>query len=89
MDTVTGIAIPLLGAAIALCLYRILRGPSIPDRVVGLDAAGIMTMGIMLLLGIRYDEALYLDLALIIAVLSVVGTVSLAKFLMRGKIIDD
>ena len=88
MDTVTTVALVLLAVAVALCLYRLLSGPSLPDRVVALDAMGIVAMGIMLLLSIKYDEDLYLDLALITAVLSFVGTVSLAKFLMRGKIIE-
>ena len=88
MDTVTTIAIVLLAVAVAPCLYRILKGPSLPDRVIALDAAGICGMGIMVLLAIKYDEELYLDLALVFAVLAFVGTVSIAKFLLRGKIVE-
>jgi multisubunit Na+/H+ antiporter MnhF subunit len=88
MDTVTTVALILLAAGIVLCLYRILTGPSTPDRVIALDTVGICSMGIMALLGIKYDEGLYLDLALVFALLSFVGTVSIAKFLMRGRIID-
>ena len=88
MDIVTTVALVLLAAAIVLCLYRIVAGPSTPDRVIALDVVGICAMGIMALLAIRYDEELYLDLALVFALLAFVGTVSIAKFLMRGKIID-
>jgi multicomponent Na+:H+ antiporter subunit F len=88
MDTVTTVALVFLAAGIVLCLYRILTGPSTPDRVIALDTVGICSMGIMALLGIKYDEGLYLDLALVFALLSFVGTVSIAKFLMRGRIID-
>ena len=88
MDIVTTVALVLLAAAIVLCLYRIVTGPSTPDRVIALDVVGICSMGIMALLAIRYDEELYLDLALVFALIAFVGTVSIAKFLMRGKIID-
>ena len=88
MDIVTTVALVLLAAAIVLCLYRIVSGPSTPDRVIALDVVGICSMGIMALLAIRYDEELYLDLALVFALIAFVGTVSIAKFLMRGKIID-
>lgn len=88
MDIVTTVALVLLAAAIVLCLYRIVTGPSTPDRLIALDVAGICSMGIMALLAIRYDEELYLDLALVFALIAFVGIVSIAKFLMRGKIID-
>ena len=88
MDTVTTVALVLLAAGIVLCLYRIVIGPSTPDRVIALDVVGICSMGIMALLAIRYDEELYLDLALVFALIAFVGTVSIAKFLMRGKIVD-
>jgi multicomponent Na+:H+ antiporter subunit F len=88
MDIVTTVALVLLAAAIVLCLYRIVTGPSTPDRMIALDVAGICSMGIMALLAIRYDEELYLDLALVFALIAFVGIVSIAKFLMRGKIID-
>lgn len=88
MDTVTTVALVLLAAAIVLCLYRIVTGPSTPDRVIALDVVGICSMGIMALLAVRYDEELYLDLALVFALMAFVVTVSIAKFLMRGKIID-
>ena len=88
MATVTTVALVLMAVAVAMCLVRILAGPSLPDRVIALDAAGIGAMGIMVILAVKYDEELFLDLALVFAVLAFVGTVSIAKFLLRGKIID-
>ena len=88
MATVTTVALVLMAVAVAMCLVRILAGPSLPDRVIAFDAAGIGAMGIMVILAVKYDEELFLDLALVFAVLAFVGTVSIAKFLLRGKIID-
>lgn len=88
MNTVTTIALGLLAIAFALCLYRVLSGPRTLDRVVALDASGVCGMGIIVILAVKYSEPFFLDVALIVAALSFVGTVSIAKFLMRGKIIE-
>lgn len=77
-----------LGIAMALATLRVLRGPRAQDRVLGLDALYLNSMLQLLVFGIRTGNAIYFEAALIIAVLGFVATVALAKFLMRGEVIE-
>ncbi|MBE7419559.1 MAG: K+/H+ antiporter subunit F [Ideonella sp.] len=75
-------------AAIGLALLRLLRGPSAQDRVLALDFVyGVGTL-LMLVLAVRYDSAMYFEGALMMALLGFVGSVALAKFLLRGEVIE-
>jgi multicomponent K+:H+ antiporter subunit F len=81
-------AIAAFGVALLLAAYRLLRGPGLPDRILALDTLYINTMALLILLGIRFDTALYFEAALVIAMLGFVGTVVLSKFLIRGDIFE-
>ncbi|MCE3257343.1 MAG: multisubunit potassium/proton antiporter, PhaF subunit [Nitrobacter vulgaris] len=78
----------LLGCAMACAAFRILRGSSAQDRVVGFDSLYVNAMLLLLTLGIRTGSTLYFEAALIIALLGFVSTVVLAKFLLRGEVIE-
>ena len=78
----------LLGLAMGCAVFRMLRGPRAQDRVVGFDALYVSAMLLLLTFGIRSGNALYFEAALIIALLGFVGTVALAKFLLRGEVIE-
>ncbi|MFC1761845.1 cation:proton antiporter [Planctomycetota bacterium] len=71
-----------------LCLYRIGRGPSAPDRTVAIDILGILIVGFCGLMAVATGRAFYLDVALAWALLSFIGTIALAKFL-EGRHFDD
>ena len=71
-----------------LCLYRIGRGPSAPDRTVAIDILGIVVVGFSVLLGLATGKDFYLNIALAWALLSFIGTIALAKFL-EGRNFDD
>lgn len=77
-----------LALAMALTSYRLLRGPRAQDRVAALDAFYVNAMLLLLTFGIRTGSTLYFEAALVIALLGFVGTVALAKFLMRGEVIE-
>lgn len=77
-----------LVAAMGCSLYRMVRGPRAQDRVLAFDALYVNAMLLLLTFGIRFGTALYFELALIIALLGFVSTVALAKFLMRGEVIE-
>jgi multicomponent K+:H+ antiporter subunit F len=64
------------------------RGPRAQDRVLAFDALYVTAMMLLLTFGIRSGTTLYFELALIIALLGFVSTVALAKFLMRGEVIE-
>ena len=78
----------LLALAMGCAAWRILRGPRAQDRVVGLDAFYVNSMLLLVTFGIRSGSSVYFEAALIIAVLGFVGTVALAKFLLRGEVIE-
>ncbi len=71
-----------------LCLYRVGRGPSAPDRTVAIDILGIIIVGFCGLLGLVTGKDFYLNVALAWALLSFIGTIALAKYL-EGRTFDD
>jgi len=71
-----------------LCALRLMIGPSAQDRVLALDTLWMCTMLLALMLGIRHGSQIYFEAALIIALLGFVSTIALAKFLMRGEVIE-
>ncbi|MGX9391872.1 K+/H+ antiporter subunit F [Nitrobacteraceae bacterium UC4446_H13] len=68
--------------------YRILRGPRAQDRVLGLDTLYVNAMLMLLVFGIKSGSTLYFEMALVVALLGFMGTVALAKFLLRGEVIE-
>lgn len=73
--------------AMALALWRMLRGPAAQDRVLALDFMFVNGMLVVLVLGIRYASTMYFEAALLIALFGFVGSAALAKFLLRGEVI--
>ena len=78
----------LLSLALLLNLWRLWRGPDTVDRVLALDTLYINTVALLLVYGIDLGSALYHEAALLIALLGFIGTVSLAKYLLRGDVIE-
>lgn len=77
-----------LAIAMALALVRMVKGPRAQDRVLGLDTLYVNSMLMLLTFGIRTGNTLYFEVSLIIGMLGFVATVALAKFLMRGEVIE-
>ena len=84
---ITGAQI-LLGLALACSAYRLVRGPRAQDRVVGFDSLYVNAMLLLLVFGIRSGTTLYFEAALMVALLGFVSTIALAKFLLRGEVIE-
>jgi len=78
----------LLGLAMACSIFRVIRGPRAQDRVVGFDSLYVNAMLLLVAFGIRTGTTLYFEAALMIALLGFVSTVALAKFLLRGEVIE-
>ncbi len=78
----------LLVTAMAFAAFRVLRGPRAQDRVLGMDTLYVTATMLLLTFGIRTGSILYFEAALIIALLGFVSTAALAKFLMRGEVIE-
>ena len=77
-----------LAIAMGLAAWRTLKGPRAQDRVLGLDTLYINAMLMLLVTGIRAGSVHFFEAALVIGVLGFVATVALAKFLMRGEVIE-
>lgn len=77
------IAMPILIVAIALTFFRLVRGPSLPDRVVALDVMAILGIGIVSVYGMASGQAVFLDVAIVLALISFLGTVAFALYLER------
>ncbi|MEX1297663.1 MAG: K+/H+ antiporter subunit F [Desulfotignum sp.] len=82
------IAFALLTAAQLLNLYRLLKGPSLLDRILALDTMYIDAIAMFILTGVYFHSSVYFEAALIIAVMGFIGTVATSKFLMRGDILE-
>jgi multicomponent K+:H+ antiporter subunit F len=88
LSLVVPLTYAMLGIAIALNLWRLVRGPDAVDRVLALDTLTINVIGVVMLLGIALGTRIYFEVALLIAMMGFVGTVALAKFLIGGDIIE-
>ncbi len=75
-----GFLIALFGACL-LCTVRAVLGPTAPDRVVAIDALGSLMVASLVLLGIFYRASMYLDVALVYALLAFLGTTAISKYL--------
>mgnify|MGYP003671557717 FL=1 len=82
------ITIAMVVLATVLNVYRLIKGPDAPDRVLALDTLYINAIALIVLLGITLGTRLYLEAALLIAVMGFVGTVAMAKYLKRGSVIE-
>ncbi|MDZ4348935.1 MAG: K+/H+ antiporter subunit F [Xanthomonadaceae bacterium] len=78
----------MLGVALVLNVFRLLRGPTVADRILSLDTLYINTVAMLILFGMRLNTAIYFEAALVIAMLGFVGTVALCKYVMRRDIIE-
>jgi multicomponent K+:H+ antiporter subunit F len=78
----------LLILAMACAAFRMIRGPRAQDRVLGLDTLYVNGMLLLLTFGIGTGSQIYFEAAFIIALLGFVATVALAKFLLRGEVIE-
>ena len=82
------VAVIMLAIAMACNLWRLLRGPDATDRVLALDTLYINAVALMVLADTVGRDLVFYEAAILIALLGFVSTVSLAKFLLRGDIIE-
>ena len=82
------IAMVFVSIAMMLSFYRLVKGPSKPDRILALDTLYINTIALLVLVGLVLHSPVYFEAALLIAVMGFVGTVALSKYLLRGDIME-
>lgn len=83
MSTPWFAGVAFMAALILLALVRVVKGPTPADRVVGLDAINSLVVASMIVLGAAYEQIIFIDVAIIYALLSFVGTLFIAKYLGR------
>jgi len=88
LSTAITITLTLYLVAMAMGLRRLLRGPSAQDRVLAVDFLYTVGMLVMLVLAIRYDSEMYFEGALMMVLFGFIGSAALAKFLLRGEVIE-
>jgi multicomponent K+:H+ antiporter subunit F len=92
MNPVLSWALPLallmLVLAMACAFLRLIKGPSAQDRILALDCMYLNGMLVMLVLGLIYGSSNYFEAALLIALFGFVGSTAMAKFLLRGEVIE-
>lgn len=82
------ISLVVLNCAFVGLLYRLIKGPTIADRVVALDALGVALVSIVALLSLIMETEFFLEIILLLSILSFIGTAAFAKFIERGVIFD-
>jgi multicomponent Na+:H+ antiporter subunit F len=80
----TVVFLVLMGGAVLLCLLRMAAGPTSADRAVALDTVTTVVTGLLVILGFIFRRYVYLDVALVYAVLMFIGSVAIARFLEKG-----
>ena len=75
--------------ALLLCsimaIIRVVRGPTAPDRIVGLDTINTIVIVLMVVFGAAFNEVIYIDVAIVYALLSFISTLFIAKYLEGGE----
>ena len=76
----------MLILGMVLSVFRLLRGPSLPDRVVALDLLAILTVGMIAAHAVRSNQSIYLDVALALALIAFLGTIAFAFHIEKGEL---
>jgi multicomponent Na+:H+ antiporter subunit F len=82
-STASLIAISMMGVAILLAVVRLIRGPSLPDRVVALDLISILAAGATAIYAVATEQAVFLDVATVLALIAFLGTIAFAHYIEK------
>ena len=88
MTAFLNVALLVLMLSSFLCLYRIAKGPTAPDRTVAIDILGTLLVGFCCVFALLYDRDWFMNIAIVWALMSFIGTIALAKYL-QGRFYDE
>ncbi len=88
ITTALYLTLAMISLAAVLNVYRLARGPDATDRILALDTLYINGIALVILLDLLLGTRLYLEVALLMAVMGFVSTVATAKYLKRGSVIE-
>jgi multicomponent K+:H+ antiporter subunit F len=86
LSLVLDVALAALAVSMTLCFLRLAAGPTLPDRILALDTLYVNAIAFLVMFGLRIEEPVYFEAALLIAMFGFVGTVALAKYLLRERV---
>ena len=84
LEMATGFALATLGIALLFAVIRLVKGPTLPDRIVAMDLAGVLVVSLIVVLAASTSVHATLDAAVVIALIGFVGTVGYATYVERG-----
>jgi multicomponent Na+:H+ antiporter subunit F len=87
LHTIMQFALFLLSLSLLLTLYRIIKGPTVHDRILALDSVGYIVIGMVAIISIQLDSHAYLETILLIGILSFLSTIALSRYMERGVVI--
>ena len=88
MEKILLLALALFGLAIALSLFRVIKGPSMPDRAIALDTIGVNLISSIAIVSIVLHTKAFLEAILILGILAFIGTIAFSKYIERGVIVE-
>ncbi|KPN14431.1 cation:proton antiporter [Bacillus australimaris] len=89
MELILQISLGILALSTLLFVIRVIKGPSIPDRVSALDAIGINLIGMTGIVSILLKTTAFFEIILLLGILAFIGTVAFSKFLEKGEVIEN
>lgn len=87
-ETILLIALAFFMLAIALLLYRVIKGPTLPDRAIALDTIGVNLISAIAIVSIVLNTKAFLEAILILGILAFIGTIAFSKYIERGDIVE-
>ncbi|AJK89804.1 Na(+)/H(+) antiporter subunit F1 [Lysinibacillus fusiformis] len=88
IENILLLALAFFSISIALSLYRVIRGPSMPDRAIALDTIGVNLLSAIAIVSIILKTKAYLEAILILGILAFIGTIAFTKYIERGVIVE-
>jgi multicomponent Na+:H+ antiporter subunit F len=88
-EFIIGLSLFIVAISTLLFVYRLVKGPTTPDRVIALDAIGINLIAITAILSIAIDSNAFVEIILLIGIVAFIGTVAFSKWLEKGEIIEN
>lgn len=82
------LSLSIMVISIAICAWRLVKGPSLPDRVAALDTIGINLLAMVAVLSILFKTQAFIEYILLIGILSFIGTMALARYIERGVVFE-
>jgi multicomponent Na+:H+ antiporter subunit F len=85
LEIITQGALTTLGVALLMAVFRLVKGPTLPDRVVAMDLIGVLVVGLIVVVAAASGVRAMLDAAIVIALIGFVGTIAYATYVERGR----